>query len=98
MHGELLRLFGLQIHHAAHLGRGGGHHAQFRFVRAALHREGDAAPGGKVRGIGELQRLPVLRHGAEAVQQRTARPLQAAVTPVPMLYRSSRVDTRRLCR
>ena len=72
MHGELLRLFGLQIHHAAHLGRGGGHHAQFRFVRAALHREGDAAPGGKVRGIGELQRLPVLRHGAEAVQQRTA--------------------------
>ncbi len=126
MHGELC-VYSVYRSTTLPTSAGGGHHAQFRFVRAALHREGDAAPGGKVRGIGELQRLPVLRHGAEAVQQRTApggqiqgknrsirrvltvqraaklpqrtaRPLQAAVTPVPMLYRSSRVDTRRLCR
>ena len=30
--------------------------------------------------------------------QRTGLPSHTAVTPVPMLYRSSRVDTRRLCR
>ena len=62
----------LQIHHAADLGGGGGHGAQSGFIGITAHRKDGAAPGGKVRVPCQLKGLPVLRHGAEAVQQRTA--------------------------
>ena len=62
---------------AAHLGRGGGHHAQFRFVHAALHREGDAADG---EGAGEhaqvkdeAAREAQLRGDADDVDRNQAR-------------------------
>ena len=37
-----------------------------------MHGKGHTAAGRKVRGIGQLQGLPIRRHSAEAVQQRTA--------------------------
>ena len=66
------RLKELQIHHAANLGRRGGHHAQHGVVSAAVDRKGHAAARREIRVIGQLQRLSVVRHCAEAVQQRAA--------------------------
>ena len=62
----------LQIHHAADLGGGGGDGAQIGFIGIAAHRKDGAASGGKVRVPSQFKGLPVLRHSAEAVQQRTA--------------------------
>ena len=41
-------------------------------VSAAVDRKGHAAARREIRVIGQLQRLPVVRHCAEAVQQRAA--------------------------
>ena len=65
-------MHGFQVLHAAHFGGAGRDRTKGHFVGITAHGEGHAAPGGKIRVPGQLQRLPVFRHGAEAVHQRTA--------------------------
>ena len=62
----------LQVHHAAHFGRGSGHRAQLDFIGTAAHHERHGLAGRKGRLIGQLQRLPIFRYLTEAVEHGSA--------------------------